>query len=254
MDMQLKDRFSELWKKYFPGAELPLAFWFSDSAEGTEKLTLPREHRCFLGDLAPVRQGKALRFDEYTIGCQGGKIYCGFSDKQMPDFEYFLSCGLPGKVEGERYKKTPGLVKEYLDRQQPFSAPEQYLVFKRFDQLGWGDQPIAMVFFGPVDVIAGLFTLANFAEAELDGVHCPFGAGCASIVKYPMLEHNAERPRAVLGMFDISARPFVKNCELTFAVPMGKFTSMVNDMEESFLVTKSWSVLQRRIELQFKRG
>ncbi len=87
----------------------------------------------------------------------------------------------------------------------------------------------------------------NFAEPELDGVHCPFGAGCASIVKYPMLEHNAERPRAVLGMFDISARPFVKNCELTIAIPMGKFASMVNDMEESFLITKSWSkVLQRR--------
>lgn len=254
MDMQMKERFSELWKKYFPGAELPVAFWFGENAEGTEKLTLPKEHRCLLGDLAPVRQGKALRFDEYTIGCQGGKIHCGFSDKQMPDFEFFLSCGIPGKVEGERYKKTPELVKEYLKRQEPFSAPEHYLVFKRFDQLGWGDQPIAMIFFAPPDILAGLFTLANFAEADLDGVHCPFGAGCASIIKYPMLEQKTERPRAVLGMFDISGRPFIKNTELTFAVPMGKFTAMVNDMEESFLTTKSWAFVQRRIENMFKRG
>jgi len=254
MDMQLKDRFNELWKKYFPGAELPLAFWYSDNAEGTEKLTLPKEHRCFLSDLMPVRQGKALRFDEYTIGCQGGKIYCGFSEKPVPDFEYFLSCGIPGKVEGERYKKTPGLVKEYMSRQQPFSASEQYLVAKRFDQLGWGDQPVAMVFFAPPDVIAGLFTLANFSEAELDGVYCPFCAGCGAIVKVPFLENTAERPRAVLGMFDVSARSFVKNNELSFAVPMSKFASMVNDMEESFLTTKSWKPIQRRIENLFNKG
>jgi hypothetical protein len=106
MDMQLKDRFSERWKKYFPGAELPLAFWFSDSAEGTEKLTLPREHRCFLGDLAPVRQGRRP-VRRYTIGCQGGMIYCGFSDKQMPDFVYFLSCGIPGKVRGGASRRPP---------------------------------------------------------------------------------------------------------------------------------------------------
>ena len=254
MDMQFKDRFIELWRKYFPGAELPLAFWYSEGAEGTEKLTLPREHRCFLGDLAPVRQGKALRFDEYTIGCHGGKTYCGFSNAPMPDFEYFLSCGIPGKVEGERYKKTPGLVKEYQSRQQSFSAPEQYLVFKRFDQLGWGDQPIAFIFFAPPDVLSGLFTLANFAEAELDGVYCPFCAGCGAIVKYPILEATSERPRAVLGMFDVSARPFMKNNELSFAVPMQKFMAMVNDMEESFLTTKSWTPLQRRIDNLFKRG
>ena len=254
MDMQLKDRFIELWKKYFVGAELPIAFWYDENAEGTEKLTLPRGHRCFLGDLAPVRQGKALRFDEYTIGCAGGKRYLGFSDAAIPNLEHFLSCGIPGKVEGERYKKSPELVKEFEKKQDTFTAPEQYLVFKRFDQLGWGDQPAAVIFFAPPDVLSGLFTLANFGESEPDGVHCPFCAGCGAVVKHPFLENTAERPRAVLGMFDISARPFVKNTELSFAVPMSKFASMVNDMEESFLITNSWKAVQRRIENLFSRG
>lgn len=31
----------------------------------------------------------------------------------MPNFEYFLSCGIPGKLEGERYKKTPELVRSW---------------------------------------------------------------------------------------------------------------------------------------------
>ena len=253
MDMSLKDRFSSLWKKYFPEAELPIAFWYSEDAEGTDKVNIPKEHRCFLADLALVRQGKSLRFDEYTIGCPGGKKYLGFTDKVAPDFEHFLSCGIPGKLEGERYKKSPELVKEFLKHEQQHLASEQYIVFKRFDQLGWGDQPSAMIFIAPPDVIAGLFTLANFSEADPNGVYCPFCAGCGAIVKYPLLENTAERPRAVLGMFDISARPFVARTELSFAVPMSKFASMVEDMEQSFLTTKAWSIVQRRIEMAARK-
>jgi hypothetical protein len=248
MDSALKERFIERWKKYFgEAAELPLAFWYSEEAEGTEKIHLPKGHRCFLSELAPVRQGKSLRFDEYTVGCAGGKKYLGLSDVKVPNFEHFLSCGIPGKVEGERYKKTPELVKEFDKRQQPYTATEQYIVFKRFDMLGWADNPVAVVFFAPPDVLSGLFTLANFAEAEPDGVFCPFCAGCGSIVKYPALENEAERPRAVLGMFDVSARPFLGKTELSFSVPIKKFASMVDDMDESFLTTNSWKAIQRRI-------
>ncbi len=46
----------------------------------------------------------------------------------MPGFEYFLSCGIPGKLEGERYKKTPALVKD-LKHQPPFCRANQYIVF-----------------------------------------------------------------------------------------------------------------------------
>jgi hypothetical protein len=250
MDMQLKDRFLELWRKYFGNAELPLAFWYADDPQGTEKVSLPKGHRCFLENLAAVRQGKSLRFDEYTVGCAGGKRYLGFTETVMPNFEYFLSCGIPGKLEGERYKKTPELVKEFDKHQEQFNAPEQYIVFKRFDMLGWGDQPAAVVFLAPPDVLSGLFTLANFAESEPNGVYCPFCAGCGAIVKYPFLENIADRPRAVLGMFDISARPFIPKTELSFSVPMQKFAAMVGDMEESFLTTNSWKMMQRRIGAQ----
>jgi hypothetical protein len=44
----------------------------------------------------------------------------------------------------------------------------------------------------------------------------------------------------VIGMFDISARPCVPRETLTFAVPMNKFISMIGNMEESFLITRSW--------------
>src|SRR5674536_118557 len=72
------------------------------------------------------------------------------------------------------------------------------------------------------------YTLAGFDEADLNAVYCPFCAGCGSIVKFPFLEMDASHPRAVLGMFDVSARPFVPGSTLSFAIPMNKFAAMIN--------------------------
>jgi hypothetical protein len=74
------------------------------------------------------------------------------------------------------------------------------------------------------------------------------GSGCSSIVQNPYLEKDSRHPRGVIGMFDSSARPFVAPDELTFAAPINKFTKMVANMEESFLITKTWKVMQKRIE------
>ena len=101
---------------------------------------------------------------------------------------------------------------------------------------------------------SGVFTLANFDEAEANGVFSPFGAGCATIVQYPFLEKESERPRAVIGMLDVSARPCVPTDVVTIAVPMKKFIPMIENMEESFLVTKSWRKVKRRIATGAKRG
>jgi hypothetical protein len=48
-------------------------------------------------------------------------------------------------------------------------------------------------------------------------------------------------------MFDVSARPFVPGATLSFAVPMNKFAAMIDNMDESFLITKSWAAVRRRI-------
>ena len=247
MDARVKEGFLARWAKYFGGADLPVACWYTDDGAAAEGVEPPKDHRCFLADLAKVRAGKNLRFERATVGCSGGKRYLGFSREVMPDFEYFLSCGIPGTLEGERYKKSPDLVKEFEKRSPAFTAPARYIVFKRWDMLSDADEPAVVLFFAPPDVLSGLFTLANFAEADLNGVYSPFCAGCGSIVKYPFLERDAARPRAVLGMFDVSARPFVPGSTLSFAVPMNKFSSMAADMDESFLVTRSWKAVRSRI-------
>jgi len=244
----LKERFIELWREYFPAAELPICFYYADEPGTAEPVAAPAGHRCLVADLARVRKGQPVSFDVDAIGCFGGKRYLGFATELMPNFEYFLSYGIPGKLEGERYKESPELVKEFVHRAPAFEAPAPYIVFKRWDALEEADEPDVVVFFAQADVLSGLFTLANFDETEPDAVFCPFAAGCGSIVQYPYLEGASARPRAVLGMFDVSARPCVPLDVLSFAVPMVKFERMVANMKESFLITKSWDKVKRRIQ------
>lgn len=248
MKQSIKEKFIEHWAKYFPGAELPITFYYTDKETGVELLKPVKEHRCLIGDLKKVRNGVSLRMNKDSIGCAGGKRYLGFADAIRPNFEYFLSCGIPGKMEGERYKKSPELVREIMARMPKFNAPKKFIVFKRWDLLDDRDNPSVAIFFAPPDVFAGLFTLASFDEVETSGVKAPFSAGCGSIVQYPYLEKDSSHPKCILGLFDPSARPYVSGNILSFAAPMNKFTGMIENMESSFLITDSWRKISRRIK------
>lgn len=245
MDIELKGKFLAGWADYFPGARLPLGFWYTN--EDMPALPKPGAHQCLIGTLDRAWKGETLRFGTDSLGCMGGKRFCGYLPEAMPNFEYFLSVGIPGKLEGERYKKSPELVRRSLASWPTFHAPAKYLVFKRFDLLEESDEPSALVFIAPPEVLSGLFTLCNFDEADPDGVFSPFTAGCGAIITYPYREQLSERPRGVLGLFDPSARPFVPEGCLSFSVPVKKFIRMVNNMDESFLVTRPWEGVRSRM-------
>jgi uncharacterized protein (DUF169 family) len=248
MDVTFKETFIRQWEKYFARAPLPIVCFYTDDPAGATKIKPPKvEHKCVIADLTRARNGISVAFDVSAIGCFGGKGYFGFTQGFMPNFEYFLSCGIPGEMEGERYKKSPEIVREVMKNRPEFKAPKKYIVFKRWDTIVEADKPDVVIFFAHPDVLAGIFTLANFDEIEPNGVFAPFAAGCSTIVTLPYLEKSAKRPRAVLGMFDVSARPCVPDNTLTIAIPMNKFEKMVANMEESFLTTKSWAKVKRRI-------
>ena len=144
--------------------------------------------------------------------------------------------------------KTPQIAAEALKIEPSFKAPARFIVFKRWDSLNEWDEPEVIIFFACPDVLSGLYGLANFEEAEPNVVFTPWGAGCFSIVTYPFLEKDSARPRAVIGLFDVSARPYIPENTLSFSVPMRKFERMVRNMEESFLTTNSWKAIQKRIQ------
>jgi Uncharacterised ArCR, COG2043 len=247
MDMKIEGKFIELSKKYFDNAEFPITFYYSDTGEQAELVRPGSVARCVIGALVEVRNGCCFSFNADAIGCFGGRKYLGFAETLRPDFEYFLSCGIPGRMEGERYKKSPELVKEVMKKWPNFRAPRPFVVFKRWDKLSPEDDPEVVIFFAQPDVLAGLFTLVNFDVSQPEGVITPMGSACSSIVSYPYLEKDAPQPRAIIGMLDPSARPYVPKDTLSFSVPMKRFVTMIGNMEESFLITDTWKKLQKRI-------
>ena len=246
MNIELKEKFLGLWKKYFGEDELPIVFYYTEGDGCAEWAEKPYRRSCIICELAKVRNGRSVVYNAERVMCGGAKRYLGYTDKMRPGFKYFLSCG-NDQIEGERYLRTPELVKEFMKNQRKLPGAGRNIVFKRWDNMTDKDEPDAVIFFARPDVLSGLFTLANFDQAEPNGTFTPFGAGCGSIVYYPYLESKSERQRAVIGMFDPSARPCVPEDVLTFAVPMKRFEKMIGYMEESFLITETWGTIRKRI-------
>jgi hypothetical protein len=248
MDLKRKEKFLELWEKYFGLVELPIVFYYHKDIQDANYVTHPKGRSCLIAELAKVRNGESLAYNGESIACGGAKRYLGYAETIRPNFEYFLSCGIPDKMEGERYIRTPEMVLEAQRHHQRINdANDNYIIFKRWDKIKKSDEPAVVIFFAKPDVLSGLFTLMNFDQSEPNGTFTPFGPGCGSIIHYPYLEKDAERPRAVIGLFDPSARPCVQKDILSFAVPMIKFEKMIDYMEESFLITETWTKIRKRI-------
>jgi len=245
----------ELWEQFKDTLglmESPLGIYYTnDKPEGVT----PKEgiSGCMMGLLQNARKkGKIVYFDRGHFGCPGGAYYMGFFESPRPNIEYFLSCGIPGEMEGERYIKTPERAREYFTKMIPRRAPATYCVFKPVEQFQKGTAPEVVVFFASPDLLAGLFTLTNYALERTDSVQAPFGSGCGTILTYPLKEAGKEQPRATLGMFDVSARPMVEKDTLSFAMPYSVFLKLLENVSGSFLQTESWKKVFRRIQKQEK--
>jgi len=248
METALRDRFIELWEKYFPGAELPIALEFRDESDDARRVPAPGGWRCLICQMGRARNGTSLVFDEASITCQGGLRFGGFSHEVNPGFRYFISYGRPGVVEGERYKQTPEIVDAWQKSSPEFAPHGKNLYVTRWDKLTEADNPEVVIFFARPEVLSGLFTLANFDQTDPNGVVCPMGAGCSAVILYPWIEQQKDDPKVVLGMFDPSARKCVPLDVLTMAFPMKRFERVVGYMEESFLITKDWETVRKKIE------
>lgn len=247
MNVQFQQEFQNKWEHYFPGAELPVAYSYTDEVSAAERADSQDEEHCVIASFQRVRQGHTFVYGADSPGCKGWRRYTGFSQSLRPKFEFFLSCGIPGEIEGERYKKSPDLVASYLESHPAFEAPGHFLVFKRWDKLAGNDKPFAVTFFASADVLSGLFALANYDRSDAFGVISPAGSGCATIVNYPYWEAQSDQPSCVLGMFDVTARSQVPAPFLTFTIPFKRFEQMVANMDESFLTTAAWETVRARL-------
>ena len=249
MDTAFRDQFLQLWRRYFNGAEIPITYFYSTAPAG-QLLEAPEPTRCLFADLVRVRAGCALCLNAGSFACADGRHAFGFPTGPRPHYEHILSCGIPGEVEGKRFKQTPELVRAALRDLPRVRAARGYLIFKRWDRLTEKDEPQVVVFFVGPDELSGLFWLAHFDESVPDAVLTPFAAGCMALGAHPLAQCRSRTPRAVLGLLDPAARACLPDSMLTLAVPMTKFERMVATMEESFLSTPAWGRVRARIESQ----
>ena len=242
----------EKYEKFYDRLALkehPLGVFYSDEEPARGIKPKGGGHECMIALLKRARHhGETVYFDENHIGCAGGAYYMGFRSMSMPKIEYFLSCGIPGEMEGERFIKTPELAREYFASSKPRKAPAKYGIFKTLDKLAAHEEPEVIIFFASPDVLSGLVVLTGYASERLDAVRLPFSSGCGAIVTHPLKEGEKENPQAILGMFDVSARPFVEPGILTLAMPTKLFLTLLNNQDESFLITKSWEKVRERIK------
>ena len=248
MDLEIKKRFLEKWGKYFPGSELPIASFYADELDGVEFTDAPktnRDHTCIFSQLVPVRRGKARAFNQNNVGCFGAIDMLGFSGartlKEIENSVDFL-------VHEEKFYKTEEQVKQILTQYQPVPAQGKYIIFKHWDLLTENDQPLVVSFFCKPDTIAGLHALANYDCMSPFGVIAPFSSGCDMLVGFAIRELQSDDPKAVLGLFDPSARVCVKPDILNFSIPWPKFVSMLENMDGCFLNTIAWEPILKRMK------
>ena len=194
------------------------------------------------------KKGKTVYFDKDHFGCPGGAYYMGLRESARPNLEYFLSCGIPGEMEGERYIKTPELARKFIGMRKPRPAPASYCVFKPIEQFQGEEKPEVVTFFVPPDILSGLFTLTGYSLESMEAVNTPFGSGCSTILTYPLKEAEKEQPHAILGMFDVSARPMVERDVLTLSMPFSVFLKLLENVSGSFLGTESWKKVRERTQ------
>jgi uncharacterized protein (DUF169 family) len=250
------------------GAEEPLGIFYTDtppSAGSTPKAgTLPSaaaeargevdfgalfgNFSCVMGHVWRARRTRsAAYFDREHFGCLGGAFYLGFLKPQLEVIAHYVSRGIPGVMEGERYLASPEEVRRFFELIDPRPAPARYCVFKPLSLFTEGEVPEVAVFFVRPEMLGGLHVLAAFVTGDPEVVASPFGADCSHVLTWPLHYLSRGHTKAVLGGFDPSARKYHRPDELSFAIPWGLFTEMVRRWPESFLTTHTWEGVKKKI-------
>ncbi len=211
--------------------------------------SLNENFSCVIGVLWRARKKKVSAcFDMDHFGCLGGAFYLGFLKPQLETIAHYVSSGIPNILEGERYLESPEVTRNFFNMIDPQPAPGKYCVMKPLSQFSGKDSPEVVVFFARAEAISGLNQLATFVTNDFEAVMSPFGAGCSSIVTWPLKYRDKGKLKAVVGGWDPSDRKFLKPDELTFSMPTEMFDRMVTRWKESFLTTATWGHVKKRIE------
>ena len=203
---------------------------------------------CVLGNIWRARKKKtAAYFSAELFGCPGGAFWLGFNKPQAETIIHYVSSGIPNWTDGEKYCESPDELRRIFEFVDPRPAPKKFCVFKPIDQFAQDEAPELVSFFTRPESLCGLHQLAAFVTNNPEVVASPWGAACGNLVVWPLHYLSKGIDRAVLGGWDPSARKFFKTDELSFTIPLRMFQDMLQRFDTSFLKTKTWSTVQKKI-------
>ncbi len=203
---------------------------------------------CVLGNIWRARKKHtAAWFSARHFGCPGGAFYLGFLKPQTDTIAAYVSSGIPGVMQGERYLRDPAATRAFFEQIDPPPAPAPFAVFQPLDLYPQGLEPELVIFFARPEVITGLHMLTMFVTHDLEAVRTPFGAGCSHLVTFARKYAEAGEQKAVLGGWDASCRKYYATDEISFAMPWPLFQRMLELWEQSFLTTHTWKICQKKI-------
>lgn len=254
----------------------PVALVWADQKPESAVELAPGKWSCVLFLLAAAAKGKTAAVSRETFGCIGGGVGLGFGDqyKNFPGGEEcfcrFLSCGnagtQPGEsigramadsgagamaedfLLGERYLKSPEVVRKFVASLPVMDIPARYVVIKPLrDVEAARDDVRSITFLVNPDQLSALVVLANYDGEDNENVIIPFAAGCQSVGICTFREGQRERPRAVVGLVDLSARKNLRRQlgrdVMSFSVPPRMFQRMEENVEGSFFQRETWRSL-----------
>ena len=203
---------------------------------------------CVIGKIWLARKKRSVAyFDRDRFGCLGGAYFLGFMPKPLESNIHYVSTGIPGVLEGERYLASPDVTRRFYASIDPRPAPKPFCVFKPLSRFANDEQPELVIFFGRPEVLSGLHQLATFVTDDFHAVQSPFGSGCANIVTWPLKYLREGELKAVVGGWDPSDRPFMKTDELTFTVPFPMYRMMLERWRDSYLTAPAWGKARKKI-------
>lgn len=256
----------------------PVAILWSDEKPDGAGMFKEKTWGCTLWLIAGAAKGKVTACDRKTFGCFGGGTGVGFGDQytNFPGgtdcFCRFLSSGNAGNeqgeavaeeiknfapaefidefLQGERYLKSPEAVQSFINHLPTKDIPAEYVIYKPLSQLEMSqDKPVSVVFFSDPDQFSALGVLANYSFEGNDNVTLPFAAGCQAIGLYSYKEAESEKPKAVAGPMDLSARLYLRSQfgenVMSMSIPWKMFLTMEENVEGSFLERHTWNQLLR---------
>jgi uncharacterized protein (DUF169 family) len=213
---------------------------------------------CVAANMLGVSKGKTAVFDRQSYGCPGGGVGLGFGnayEQRCFAIDKLLSTGDPEAAkqyragshmaEGERFFKTPELVRQWLSRLPITEVPTEYVVMKPLEGITESDAPELGVFLVNPDQLSALVVMTDFSRGSGEPAIAAFGGSCQSIL-LGYAEAKRDVPRGVVGFFDIAQRNRVPRDILSYTVPWKLFLQMETDVEDSFLELGDWQGLRER--------